>query len=83
MLENVARSGNELQFAFTNTPNIEFTGLITSNLAMALTNWTAMGNAAEISPGQYRHTTAPWPASGRHSFPLQLIGNCIFAGPLY
>jgi hypothetical protein len=34
----------------------DFTALATTNLALALTNWTVLGNIPEISSGQYQFT---------------------------
>jgi hypothetical protein len=42
------------QFAFTNFPGADFTTLASTNLALPLTNWTVLGNAIELSSGQYQ-----------------------------
>ena len=44
------------QFAFTNTPGATFTVLASTNLTTPLTNWQALGSAAEISSGFYQFT---------------------------
>lgn len=46
------------QFQFTNTPGLSFTVRGTTNLAVPFTNWTLLGNATEISPGQFQFTNA-------------------------
>src|SRR5206468_1962415 len=44
------------QFAFTNTPGAWFGVLTTTNPALPLANWTALGGITEISPGQFQFT---------------------------
>jgi hypothetical protein len=44
------------QFAFTNTPGVWFSVLTTTNLTLPLSHWTVLGEATEISPGQYQFT---------------------------
>ncbi|HWV98796.1 MAG TPA: right-handed parallel beta-helix repeat-containing protein [Candidatus Acidoferrum sp.] len=56
VLKNVRRLNNQFQFAFTNAPNVDFTALSSTNLALPLTNWAALGNVTEISSGQYQFT---------------------------
>ena len=56
VLANVRRFNGEFQFAFTNAPNVDFTALTSTNLALPLTNWAALGNVTEISSGQYQFT---------------------------
>jgi hypothetical protein len=56
VLKDVTRFTNEFQFAFTNAPNVDFTALSSTNLALPLTNWMALGNVTEISSGQYQFT---------------------------
>lgn len=56
VLKNVRRFNNELQFAFTNAPNADFTALTSTNLSLPLINWRALGNVTEISSGQYQFT---------------------------
>ncbi len=45
-------ANGSFQFAFTNTPGALFGVLTTTNPALPLTNWTALGGVTEISPGQ-------------------------------
>jgi hypothetical protein len=42
------------QFAFTNSVGALFGVLATTNLALPLTNWTALGGVVEIAPGQFQ-----------------------------
>src|ERR1022692_2535690 len=42
------------QFAFTNSVGALFGVLATTNLSLPLTNWTTLGGATEISPGQFQ-----------------------------
>jgi len=42
------------QFDFTNNPGALFGVLATTNLALPSSNWTSLGAAAEIAPGQFR-----------------------------
>ena len=44
------------QFAFTNTPGALFGVLSTTNPALPLSNWTVLGGATEVSPGQFQFT---------------------------
>jgi hypothetical protein len=47
---------NGFRFVFTNSVGALFGMLTTTNLALPLTNWTALGGATEISPGQFQFT---------------------------
>jgi N-acetylneuraminic acid mutarotase len=47
-----------VQFAFRNTPGLNFTVLSTTNLALGVSNWTSIGVAAELSPGHYQFVDA-------------------------
>jgi hypothetical protein len=47
---------NGFRFAFTNNVGAMFGVLTTTNLALPLTNWTALGGVVEISPGQFQFT---------------------------
>jgi len=53
------------QFAFTNTPGLNFTVFNTTNLAMPFTNWNRVGNATEISSGQFQFTDSTGPNNPR------------------
>jgi hypothetical protein len=44
------------QFCFTNCPGALFGVLATTNPALPLSNWTALGGVTEASPGQFQFT---------------------------
>jgi hypothetical protein len=46
--------GGAFQFSFTNTSGLSFTVLGTTNLTLALSNWTRLGGVQEIAPGQFQ-----------------------------
>jgi hypothetical protein len=48
------RTDGSFQFAFTNSVGALFGVLATTNLALPLTNWTALGGVVEIAPGQFQ-----------------------------
>ena len=50
--------GNVFQFSFTNIPNALFNVFSSTNLAAPFTNWTWLGSALEVAPGQYQFTNA-------------------------
>lgn len=54
----VVLADGTFQFNFTNIPGLSFTVRGTTNLALPFTNWTLLGNATEISPGQFQFTNA-------------------------
>jgi predicted outer membrane repeat protein len=59
VLENLtvpADGGNGLQFTFTSAPAADFTVLTATNVALALTNWTVLGEVQQVAPGQYEFT---------------------------
>jgi hypothetical protein len=59
VLENItvpAGGGNGLQFTFTNAPAADFTVLTATNVSLALTNWTVLGEVRQVAPGQYQFT---------------------------
>ena len=62
-------SGGVFQFGFTNVPGMSFTTYGTTNLALAFTNWTRLGSATEISPGQFQFTDLSG-AGGQERFEL-------------
>jgi len=49
-------SNGSFQFAFTNSVGALFGVLATTDLELALTNWTVLGGVIEISPGQFQFT---------------------------
>jgi hypothetical protein len=54
-LGNAAISQNgSFQFAFTNAPTLGFWVFTTTNISLALSNWTLLGPADEVSPGNFQ-----------------------------
>ena len=51
-------SDGSFQFTFTGSTGDVFSVLATTNFSLPLTNWTELGSATEISPGQFRFTDA-------------------------
>jgi len=51
-----AFTNGTLQFSFTNTSGVTFSALATTNLGLPLNNWTLLGNATEITHGQFQFT---------------------------
>ena len=49
-------AGGNFQFSFANTVGETFSALGTTNLSHPFSNWTALGNVTEISPGQFQFT---------------------------
>jgi len=49
-------AGGGFSFSFTNAPGGSFSVLSTTNLMRPATNWTVIGTATEVSPGQYQFT---------------------------
>jgi N-acetylneuraminic acid mutarotase len=49
-------NNGSFQFAFTSSVGASFGVFATTNLSLPLTNWTALGAATEISPGQFQFT---------------------------
>jgi hypothetical protein len=55
LLNNPNRNTNSsFQFSFTNTPGAVFGVLATTNVALPLSNWTALGGVTELAPGQFQ-----------------------------
>ena len=51
-----AGGGNGLQFTFANASAADFTVLTATNVSLALTNWTVLGEVQQVAPGQYQFT---------------------------
>ncbi|MEO7299082.1 MAG: GH25 family lysozyme [Verrucomicrobiota bacterium] len=47
-------SNGTFQLNFTNTPGASFSILATTNIGLPLNSWIVLGNASEISPGQFQ-----------------------------
>jgi len=68
-LTSAAKLGNgSFQFSFTNTPGATFTVWGSTNVAMALSNWTKLGYVTNISPAQYQFTDTSAPANARRFY---------------
>ncbi len=59
--------GGNIQFNLSAASGTSFTLLSTTNIALAMSNWTALGAMAEISPGQYQFTE-PLPPIGSQRY---------------
>jgi hypothetical protein len=49
-------SDGSFQLSFTNNPGARFAVLISTNVALPLSEWTALGSVPEPSPGQFQFT---------------------------
>jgi hypothetical protein len=49
-------AGDAFQFSFAYTPGAGSTVYSTTNLNLSLANWTMLGSATEVSPGQFQFT---------------------------
>ena len=49
-------SNSAFQFSFTNNPGLTFAVVASTNVSLARSNWTELGSATEISPGQFQFT---------------------------
>lgn len=56
LTETKIQSGGSFYFSFTNTPDVSFSVLASTNLFEPLTNWAVIGPAAEIFSGYYYFT---------------------------
>jgi len=56
ILNPIRLAGGAFQFSFTNTPGAGSTVFTTTNLGLPFTNWTTLGSAMEVSPGQFQFT---------------------------
>jgi len=53
LVHSKKQPGGGFQFAFTGVPNGKNTVLMTTDLALPLTNWTVVGDAPEFAPGLF------------------------------
>ena len=60
-------SGGTFKFNFTSTPGSSFTILSAANPNQPVGNWTVLGSATEVSPGQYQFSNTP-PANTPQQF---------------
>ena len=56
LLNPLVLGNGSFQFGFSNSAGASFTVLTTTNVALPLSNWTALGPPTELSPGQYQFT---------------------------
>ena len=49
-------TNGSFQCAFTNTPGAFFSALMTTNVALPLSDWMSLGGVTEVSPGQFQFT---------------------------
>ncbi len=61
------KGANSFHLAFTNVPNASFTLLATTNIALSLSNWTALGPIQETAAGFYQYTEG-MNTNGPHRF---------------
>lgn len=54
LINPVRRPNGVFELSFTAAPGSSFNVLATTNLALSTSNWTVLGTATEISPGQFR-----------------------------
>ena len=52
----VTLDDGSFQFAFTNAPGTTFSVLVATNISPSLNNWGVLGDATEISSGQFQFT---------------------------
>lgn len=52
--DSSVQADGTFQFSFANTPGTSFTVFGTADVTAPFTNWTALGKASEVSPGQFR-----------------------------
>lgn len=68
-LTSAAKLANgSFKFSFTNNPGATFTVLTATNPSAPLTNWTSLGSATEVSPGQFQFTDAQAPNNSRRFY---------------
>jgi hypothetical protein len=72
VLTNAQRLANGVfEFKFTNSPGALFGVLATTNVALPLTNWTALGGVTEVMLGQFEFADAQAANSGRRFYRLR------------
>ena len=59
------------QFRFTNSVGALFGALATTNPALPLSNWTALGGVTEVAPGQFQFTDEQTTNSARRFYRLR------------
>jgi len=66
LLVNAGTTNGSFQFSFTNTPGAVFGVLASTNIALPLSNWTALGGVTELSPGNFQFTDSQPPPDQRY-----------------
>jgi hypothetical protein len=66
--ETKLQTNGSFYFSFTNTPDVSFSIVASANLFAPLTNWTAIGTAAEIFSGYYYFNDAQATNAGQRFF---------------
>jgi len=61
----------DFQFDFTNVPNLSFSVFASSNPALALSNWSLLGKATEVSSGQYQFVDFGAASSGMRVYRIR------------
>jgi hypothetical protein len=57
VMTNLARlPSGAFQFSFTNTPEIDFGILATTNISLPISNWTEIATIPDLGVGQYQFT---------------------------
>jgi hypothetical protein len=60
-------ANGSFQFSFTNSPGVAFSVLMTTNPALAPSNWTVLGPVTDSPPGQFQFSD-PQAANGGQRF---------------
>jgi hypothetical protein len=66
LLVNAGNTNGSFQFSFTNTPGAVFGVLASTNIALPLSNWTALSGVTELSPGNFQFTDSQPPPDQRY-----------------
>jgi hypothetical protein len=67
VIASFARTNGGVQIGFTNTPGATFSVLYSTNLALAITNWTFLGNPTQGTSGHFYYVDTLYP-SGHSRF---------------
>ena len=61
-------ANGSVRFSFTNAPGYTFTVLGSTNVALALSNWTVLGTVTDSPAGFYQFTDSTAPANSRRCY---------------
>jgi sugar lactone lactonase YvrE len=64
-------NGGVLQFGVTNVSSASLTVLTTTNLSLPLINWTVVGTATNMAPGQFQFTTQPGASDSQRFYTIR------------